>query len=345
MKEFYPWSTSVYNASKEKYINGRFSILDIQLGGECNFKCVYCDSPDRNKKSRISFSHLHKLIEQQRERYNWMFICGLGEPLCGANKGLLINLLELCKTNNIKCTIFTNGSNMDGKILDYVQSDILYPLIKIDTFSFELAQKLYGTSQANKNLQTIESLFEIAKNKKSNYCHIAASIVPTSLNINEIPYIVKNCIDNNVFPLLGQLEYAGNAIGSYNELLLSKKELLDLKQEISSIINSEYKVPICPSVISGIHINNEGYVSVDSRTGLSCSWFWLETPQTINLCAINSISKLSEAEKAIFDYRLKKSDDLSSLLSCIEEEPFGGCGGNIIDLFHDYIEIQNNLIQ
>lgn len=342
MKEFYPWSKSVNDTSKEKYMNGKFSILDIQLGGECNFKCVYCDSPDRNKRSKIDFIHLHKLIEQEREQYEWIFICGLGEPLCGSNKGRLIDLLELCKANNIKCTIFTNGSNVDEQILEYVRTGILYPIIKIDTFSFEVAQKLYGTSQAKKNLQTIDLLFEIAKSKKSNYCHIAASIVPTSLNSNEIPYIVKKCVENNVFPLLGQLEYAGNAIGSYNELLLSKQELLELKQVISSIIGFEYRVPICPSVISGIHINNEGYISVDSRTGLSCSWFWLETPQTINLCDINSISKISEAEKVIFDYRVKKSCDLSSLLSCIEEEPFGGCGGNIIDLFHDYIKIQNN---
>lgn len=37
----------------EKYSRRIFSILDVELGGECNYHCVYCDSPDRNKKCKI----------------------------------------------------------------------------------------------------------------------------------------------------------------------------------------------------------------------------------------------------------------------------------------------------
>lgn len=343
VKEFFPWSTKVYQNSIKNYLNGQFSILDIQLNGKCNYNCIYCDSPDRNLSSKIDFEHLENLILHQNGLYEWMFICGLGEPLWKENKDVLLHLLALCKRKKMKCTIFTNGSNIDDCIIEYVRSGILFPLIKIDSFSSELAESLYGTSQAAKNLLAIQELFKVAKEFDDEYYHIAASIVPTSQNLQEIPSIVECCIKNNTFPLLGQLEYAGKAIGSYNDLLLSKNTLLKLKNQISKICETEYKVPICPSVIAGIHINNDGYVSVDSKSGLSCSWFWLETPQTTNLCEINTITSLTNAEKAILNYRKKTFDLLPIICFNTEQYPFGGCGGNIKDLLADYIKIQNKL--
>ncbi len=342
MKEFLPWSNLVYQNALNKYINGQFSVLDIQLNGKCNFNCIYCDSPDRNMPSNIDFDHLEHLIIQNPGLYDWMFICGLGEPLWEENKKSLLCLLEICKRNKMKCTIFTNGSNLDETVLEYICNGTLFPIIKIDTFSNDLAESLYGTSLSKNNLTSIDTLFNIAKANCSDYYSIAASIVPTRKNLDEIPYIVERCLENNTFPLLGQLEYAGKAIGTYNDLLLSKDELLKLKTRIGEILGCTYKVPICPSVIAGIHINNSGYVSVDTKTGFSCSWFWLETPNTINLCDINTLSSLKNAEECIIDYRNKiKSSSLFELALHIEEQPFGGCGGNIKDLFNDYLKIQN----
>jgi len=181
------------------------------------------------------------------------------------------------------------------------------------------------------------------RNKPNDYYSIAASIVPTKLNYKEIPSLVEKCVENNAFPLLGQLEYAGNAINEYDNLLLSKEELLELKSEINWIIGTEYKIPICPSVISGIHINNNGYISVDKKSGLSCSWFWLKTPDTVNLCSVNEIQSLKKAERHILEYRQNVITDILDLPNQIEELPFGGCGGNIKDLINDYVIIQSKL--
>lgn len=343
MKEFLPWSNMVCRQSTKNYIDGKFSILDVQLSGACNYNCIYCDSPNRNMESNINIDYLEQLLSKQSGQFQWMFICGLGEPIYKNNKTKLLQLLELCEKNKIRCTIFTNGSNIDETILNYIKKGILFPIIKIDTFSNELAEKLYGTKQSIKNLSAIKKLFDISRLNQDDYFHIAASIVPTSLNVEEILEIVSCCIDNNVFPLLGQLEYAGKAIGSYNDLLLSKDELLSLKSRISNLIGQEYRVPICPSVISGIHINNRGYVSVDKKSGLSCSWFWLKTPDTIDICNINNISSLAIAEKEIYNYRESITQTLSEIYLQVEEHPFGGCGGNIKDIFNDYLKIQNYL--
>lgn len=343
MKEFYPWSKAVYDETIKKYLNGNFSVLDIQLSGKCNFNCVYCDSPDRNIKAQTDFKHLENLVREEKEKYDWMFVCGLGEPLYNENKIALFQLLALCKDMGIKCSIFTNGSNMDELILNYVREGVLYPIIKIDTFSPELAQELYGSKNACKTLQTIEDLFSIATSINDSVCHVAASIVPTTKNLDEVPHIVERCLEHSTFPLIGQLEYAGNAIGSYEDLLLTEGQLIKLKEKVNSLIGMDYNVPICPAVISGIHVASNGYVTVDRKSGLSCSWFWLETPDVENICDINKIKSFCEVEQKIREYRQKSIDQLFVLKENIQEYPFGGCGGNVKDLFDDYLNIQSKL--
>jgi len=343
MKEFYPWSKAVYDETIKKYLNGNFSVLDIQLSGKCNFNCVYCDSPDRNIKAQTDFKHLENLVREEKGKYDWMFVCGLGEPLYNENKVVLLQLLALCKDMGIKCSIFTNGSNMDELILSYVREGILYPIIKVDTFLPKLAQELYGSINACKTLKTIEDLLSIARGINDSVCHVAASIVPTTKNLDEIPYIVERCIEHSTFPLIGQLEYAGNAIGSYEDLLLTQEQLIELKEKVNSLIGMDYNVPICPAVISGIHVAINGYVTVDRKSGLSCSWFWLETPDVENICNFNKIKSFCEVEQKIREYRKKSIDQLFVLKKDIQEYPFGGCGGNVKDLFDDYLNIQSKL--
>lgn len=343
MKEFYPWSKSTYEKSVKKYKNRRFSILDIQVSGACNYNCVYCDSPDRHLPCQIDFDHLENLVRNESDLYEWMFVCGLGEPLWAKNKSVLLRLLSLCKELGIKCSIFTNGSQIDEQILDYVRTGILYPIIKVDTFSKASSCEIYGTPEASKTIDAIEALFKVSKNFDDSGCHVAASIVPTTRNFGEILDIVKKCLASNVFPLLGQLEYAGNAIGNYDDLLLSRSELIKLKDDISKVIGEEYKVPTCPSVISGIHITNDGWISVDKRSGLSCSWFWLETPQIAKLCEVNSISSFKEADHAIIKYRKRVINQMNELTKKIEVHPFGGCGGNVKELAEEYVKLQSSI--
>ena len=64
MLEYLPWAQSTLNTALEKYSRRFFSILDIELGGECNYHCVYCDSPDR--KNDIVNIGLHFFLKNVR---------------------------------------------------------------------------------------------------------------------------------------------------------------------------------------------------------------------------------------------------------------------------------------
>jgi len=343
MKEFYPWSTTTYEKAIEKYKAGRLSTLDVQISAQCNYSCRDCDSPERNIKSNLDYEHLETLIRQEPGSYDWMFICGVGEPLWGKNQEDSLRMLDLCKRMGIRCSVFTNGSDMTEQVLSYVRDGVLYPVIKMDTFCPSQAEKIYGTSEAYRTLEATKVLFEIARSSQEQHYAIAASIVPTVKNIDEIPNIVKSCVENNVFPLVAQLECAGKAKENFETSMLNDEQLLNLKDTINSIIGGEYKIPKCPSVVAGIHFSINGTVTVDKRSGLSCGWFWLEDPQMIELCQVSQISSLIEAERKIMNYRKTVIDDVAVLCNKIKEYPFGGCGGNIKGLLSDYVKIQNEL--
>ena len=348
MKEYLPWSSEALNIAKEKYKNGEMSILDIQLGGRCNNHCQYCDSPDRNKECSIDFNHLYQLVEtatKEGRRFDWVFVCGLGEPLFEKNKEHMLFILQMCEQFNMRCCIFTNGNQMDDEILDYVGRGILFPNIKIDTFDKHVAAKLYGSSASNvdNTFSAMNRLFQLGERDDYLHYHYAASIVPTKKNYNEIIDIVQQCIDKNMFPLLGELEFAGLAKEQFANLYLPEEELYTLKAEIESLFGP-YRIPVCPSVIAGFHILYNGQIAVDRKSGLSCSWFWLNDPDVIELCNVNSITSFKEAEVLIFNYRNKAFDNMRQIAATIRERPFGGCGGNIKDLANEYIELQESLL-
>lgn len=344
MKEYLPWSELTLNNELEKYKNGRLSILDIQLGGGCNYNCTYCDSPDRKRECITDLSYIRKLISLDADLIDWIFVCGLGEPLFETNKDKLLYLLDICREYGIKCSVFTNGSLVDSQICSYIENGILFPLIKVDSLSAEKVRQLYRTNNPSGNLHAISTLFDIAKKTETDYCLVGASIVPTRANIDEIPAIVERCISNNVFPLIAELECAGLSTGDhYESLYLSREELQELKNTIQIQIGEEYKIPICPSVISGIHITNEGIISVDEVSGLSCPWYWLLNPKTHNLCSIKDIHSFKDADKQIIDYRNSVYKELLPLAEKIEPYPFGGCGGNVRRLLFEYISIQKHI--
>lgn len=349
MKEYYPWSADAWSVAMQEYQHRKMTILDIQLSGSCQYNCVYCDSPDRVKPCTIDFEHLYWLVEKAIKcgrKFEWVFVCGLGEPLLAENKKNLFRILQMCEQFNMRCSIFTNGNQLDSAILDYVARGILYPLIKIDTFIPKLAAEIYGTSLegANKALAATEQLFCLFKNMDSQNYHVGASIVPTTKNRDEMKTIVQRCIENNVFPLIGQLDYAGKAVASSEELNLTKEELYEVKEEIEGLYGP-YKIPICPSVIAGFHITYNGQISVDRRSGLSCSWFWLEDPDVVDLCNVNAINSFDEVDPLIINYRNSVLEGLKQIAPTIEEHPFGGCGGNIKSLVQEYINLQQMFLQ
>lgn len=338
MYEYLPWSKEELSKSLRDYHKGILSILDIELGGDCNFHCQYCDSPDRKKEFHVDLTKIDKVMREGEIR--WIYICGLGEPTFGKNLDVLEKLLIMAEKYNARCSIFTNLSNFSDKLFEYVDKEILYLLFKLDSMDIKRLANLYGVKQISQQVKRVEEITRhvVVRNGCTN---IAASIVPTKQNCDEVCQIVKWCIDNDIYPLVAELEYAGAGTSIFEQLKLDREELSKIKWQIIENCSEDLQVPICPAMISGVHINHNGIITVDKETGFSCHWFWLKDPKVKALADFNKAGTWKEYSKMVKAYRLSQTEVVRSYLNSNYNELyiFGGCGGSIKELLLGHLAL------
>ncbi len=336
MYEYAPWAKDTLHrilATSSKSL----PILDIQFGGACNLNCIYCDTPRYGAPCLLDLESIEKMINSGT--IQWIYACGLGEPTAKGNVEAFKQILAMCKKMSVKVSVFSNLVNLDAELLDYIENGTLYVLFKLDSFSHEVMQFLYGSDRSQTILKNYQRLKEAVRTSNGT-TNLGASIVPTAKNYEEIYTIVDWCMENNVYPLLGQLENAGKCTHIFNELELKEKELLALRNYIQTKYGVHYQIPVCPATISGVHITNTNHVIVDERTGLSCGWFWLDEPKMIQIGNITNMT-LEEITAKIIAYRKSKFADVIRIERELEPNPFGGCGGDAKVLLGQYISISD----
>ena len=324
MIEYFPWSKKVLKDILNDYALGYFSILDLELGGNCN--CIYCDSPDRKEKIFYSVEMIEEFVKGGR--FKWLFVCGLGEPTFNENYDALIKLLKFCKKNGIKCSVFTNATNISKDLKYFISEDVLYILFKYDSFFDEVNRKIVGNNNIGSYNDVFSEMTRLVK-VEDGCTNIAASIVPTVYNEDILVELVKKCTAYNIYPLVGSLEDAGKAQIDYETLSITEEKLVLLKNQIEQYFAEEFVLPICPSTIGAIHITNKGDIVVDSRTGLSCSWFWMETPRMVTLGNIMNYNTYDKICNEIIRYRKNVKYNTKHILNDNVNNVFGGCGGDI----------------
>ena len=236
--------------------------------------------------------------------------------------------------------MFTNLMYLDDKLLDYIDNGTLNILFKYDTEKLLQATRLYGQKNEDRLRQYFNNFLRIKEVSHANnsVTNIGASIVPTSINYDELRMIINCCLRSKWFPLVGQLESAGLCSKRFNELKLTEEELNSIKQWMLSTYEINYEMPTCPATISGIHITNRNKVILDKRTGLSCPRFWLDEPQIEVIGDINNMD-YDEIVQRILEYRASRFQDVEDMARNIEQYPFGGCGGNVKQLLKTYIYV------
>ena len=338
MMQYRPWEKNEVNEIISKLQDGQLPILDIQLGGSCCNKCIYCDTPKYGEPCKVNLDAIKKILDS--EDIKGVYICGLGEPTHGENLEYLMQILEWCQEKGIWLSMFTNLMYLDDKLLNYIENGTLNILFKYDTKSYMMAKTLYGQANQTKISQYFENISKLEKiaHAKNGITSIGASIVPTSFNYSELPEIIDYCIENGFFPLIGQLENAGTCSEKFENMKLTDEQLIKIRDYMLQKYSIDYQMPTCPATISGIHVTNRNKVILDKRTGLSCPWFWLDEPQLEVIGDINEMN-YDEIVQKILEYRASRYDDVCRMHDNIESYPFGGCGGDVKNLLETYIEI------
>lgn len=342
MVEFYPWSRKVLEDNIASQKKGNMPVLDLELSAQCTGACcIYCDS-----KPKVGCAHAHELdwplLHQVLKQSNmmgvkWVYTCGLGEPM---EDGKFWDLLDFLRSNHINLSMFTNGVFIkDAYTAKQLKDSNVHIILKLDTFdeeNFDRILNIPGTAQ--KVYEANEHLLSVGYGSKDGkYTDLAYSIVPTIFSLNGIPSVIEFAKRHGVFPSIGELEDAGNVYrrGIKDILNVSVADLLNLKTLADAYAGGFYKRPICSAILTGIHIDNMGDCIVDRSSGLNCKWFLLNEPDTYTIGSVKD-TQLSELFSKVNSYRREQFKKNRTLFDEYRQGKFifGGCGGNIQEVFN-----------
>lgn len=340
MIEYLPWSKNVLVNALLSQKNGDIPTLDVELTAKCTgASCIYCDSkPDvcsQGLPNEINFEIMKKLLlDAKLCGLKWVYTCGLGEPL---EDGKFWDVIHLLKENDIGLSIFSNGVFIhDINVARELFENDVHVILKMDTFdevNFDIILGREGA--ASKIYAARDFLIEAGYGAKNNYTNFAFSIVPTKLSIDGIPSVIEYAKSHGIFASIGELEQAGEVLtNKLNETLgIPDSKISTLKKMADAYYEGSYMRPVCPSILTGIHIDNWGNCIVDEETGLNCKWFLLKEPRTIKLGNIQSEDAFSLNNKVIA-YRKKCFLNNAKYINSLSNISyvFGGCGGNPKDI-------------
>lgn len=341
MVEYYPWSKKVLNECISAGKNGKIPALDLELTAKCTGACcIYCDSkPDvcaNGHAGEFDFSTLKKVITEAKSRgLKWVYTCGLGEPL---EDPKFWDMIAFFKENDICLSMFSNGVFInDIQTAKRLKENNVNIILKMDTFDEKKFDMILGRKGTAKKIYKARNLLLEAGygSKNGKYTDLAFSIVPTSLSIDSIPDVIAYCKEYGIFASIGELEHAGEVINNnLSETLgIKREQVIKLKEVADEYCEASYMRPICPCIMTGIHIDNVGNCVVDEDTGLNCKWFLLENPKTVRIGNIKTSSVIMLFDEVI-RYRKNALETRREQIieSCAISYVFGGCGGNPKDI-------------
>lgn len=341
MIEYYPWSKEVLNQCLEDSRKGKIPALDIELTAKCTRAyCIYCDSKPAvsacENPNEMDFLTLKQaVIEAKKHGLKWVYSCGLGEPM---EDRKFWEMVSLFRDEEIKFSMFSNGLFIEdietARRLKEYDVNIILKMDTFDEINFDIIMGKTGSAQ--KTYRARDLLLEAGYGPLGNgYTNLAFSIVPTTLSIDGIARVISYCKERGVFASIGELEQAGEVLNHnlHRTIGLSLEQITSLKKIADEYYDGSYMRPICPCIMTGIHIDNIGNCIVDSDTGLNCKWFLLQEPR-VHVVGNLKNNNIYELYQGVLSYR-KKVFDSSSIIKacdCDNSYVFGGCGGNPKDI-------------
>ena len=327
--EYFPWSEGNREKAIQAYSNGNIPQVYLELGRACTLKCLYCDSPARDRVTdTLSIIEIKQLLDNLKDLgLQFLFICGHGEPL---NDPRFLPVLRYATSLNLQVSFFSNLQPAYTNELILNELIELKPniLVKCDSLDTKIFDSILGIpGSAERTISTITKLLNLGFLRiNNNSTNLGLSIVATSYNIDKISEVIYFAKEIGAYPCIGELETTDVDEQSQNNLTVNNERLNDLQKELYNKFGIIYERELCQGVFSGIHIKENGDVVIDMNTGLSCDWF-LPKPnhQVIGNIRTNSIIKIWEF---IIKLRMRKMEETIILLN--ELQATIGLGGGSI---------------
>jgi len=250
---------------------GKILCMRIELGRECNLKCIYCYTDGGEPlPNELKYEEIKSLINQGKELgIESIIIIGAGEPVISP---FFKELIEYINSKGIIPVIFTNSISITKDMAEFLYNKNSSVMIKLDSFNANiqdfLTDKRGSYSKIQKGLDNLINA-GFTDIQKTNKFRLGISFVTNTHNINEIKDIWKFCRDNNIYPNQEILTPNGrgrnivNLIPTIAQYKKLKLELLELDQKEYGFDWLPY-TPLtgcgCLQFLYSVYITCEGYV-------------------------------------------------------------------------------------
>lgn len=98
----------------------KFKKIYIEITNMCNLNCSFCSKDNRQKKE-LSLSEFENILKKIDKFTDYLYLHVKGEPLLHSN---FEKILRLCKKYNKQVNITTNGTLLNKKINDIINSTV-----------------------------------------------------------------------------------------------------------------------------------------------------------------------------------------------------------------------------
>ncbi len=221
---------------REAVVENRPLLLSLYLDTACNLDCIFCflDSGKSHRKEQLSLERYKVLIRQGKELgVKSTLFFGAGEPLMDEK---LFPLIECSNELGLYSVMFTNASLVTKDIADRMKELDLSVVASIKSRNPQTLEELTGVKGSAKRIYMgFKNLMDAGLNE-THPTRLAADILVCRQVYEEVPKLIRYCIDNNIHPMVESLLWKGRAVENYDRLELTAQQ----KQKLSERLGREF---------------------------------------------------------------------------------------------------------
>lgn len=217
---------------KEAIATNHPLLLSLYLDTACNLDCMFCflDSGKSHKQGQLSLEQYKLLIKQGKDfGVKSTLFFGAGEPLMDKK---LFPLIEYSNELGLYSVMFTNASLVTKQVAERIKNLDLSVVASIKSRNPKTLEELTKVKgSARRIYRGFQYLLDAGLNQ-TDPTRLGMDILICKQVYDEIPKLIKYCLDNNIHPMVESLLWKGRAVKNYDKLQMTEEQKRDLSKRL-----------------------------------------------------------------------------------------------------------------